>query len=36
MFSWESAMRECKRLRDAGVNAVIKRKWYGWIVVERD
>jgi len=31
-FSWENAMREVKRLRSCGIKAMIKRKWYGWIV----
>lgn len=33
-FSWESAMREIKRLRTAGIKANMVKKWYGWIVVE--
>ena len=37
LFTYDSAMRECKRLRSAtNSNAYhIKRKWYGWVVTEK-
>ena len=37
LFTYDSAMRECKRLRGAtNSNAYhIKKKWYGWVVIEK-
>ena len=37
LFTHESAMRECQLLRRVtGSNMYhIKKKWYGWIVVEK-
>lgn len=36
MFSYESAIRELKRLNDAGGEGMymIRKKWYGWIIVD--
>lgn len=33
-FSYESAVREAKRICDAGGRARPERRWYGWIVVD--
>jgi hypothetical protein len=33
-FSWESAMREVKRIRESGGKAGMQKRWYGWVVVE--
>ncbi len=35
-FSWSSAMREIKRIREAGGKANISKRWYGWIVVDAE
>ena len=37
LFTYDSAMRECKRLRYATDSNMyhIKRKWYGWVVIEK-
>lgn len=36
LFSYESAMRELKRLNDAGGEGMymLRKKWYGWIIVD--
>jgi hypothetical protein len=33
LFSWESAMREVKRIREAGGVARMEKRWYGWRVI---
>lgn len=33
MFTWSSAMREVKRMRECGGKANIKKVWYGYKVV---
>ena len=33
-FSWESAIREAKRINKSGGNVTLKKKWYGWIVID--
>ncbi len=34
-FSYDSAIREAKRLKGLGLSVHLDKKWYGWIVVER-
>jgi len=31
-LTWSSAIREIKRLRDAKMNAILVKKWYGWTI----
>jgi len=31
-FSYESAVREMKRVRAAGGKAKLTKRWYGWII----
>ena len=33
LFSWESAMREVKRILESGGEAYMEKRWYGWIVI---
>lgn len=34
MFSWSSAITACQRIREAGGVASVRKRWYGWVVVE--
>lgn len=36
LFSYESAMRELKRLNDNGGSGMymLSKRWYGWIIVD--
>lgn len=33
-FSYQSGMRELKRLSDAGCKAKLAKRWYGWVIVD--
>lgn len=32
-FTWSSAIREVKRIREAGGIARMEKRWYGWVVI---
>ncbi len=34
LFSYESAVRECRRINESGGRSRPKKVWYGWIIVD--
>lgn len=34
-LSWESATKECQRNNANGLQSMMVKKWYGWVVVDR-
>lgn len=34
LFSYDSAIRELKRINNNGSNARLKKIWYGWIIID--